>query len=111
MRLRKLLNNSDGWFLGEADSSPFTLKGDFGMLTIRQYLRTLDKRVLQKLFNMTKLTPEELQLVTYAFIDKHKVEKSCRMLNISKTKYHSTLNEALIKLEYQLITLDKLRTI
>lgn len=80
------------------------------MLTTRQYLRTLDKRVLKELFELSDLTPEELQLVTYAFIDKFLVAKSCICLNMSKTKYHSCLNGALIKIDFQLKSLDKLRT-
>ena len=72
------------------------------MPTTRQYLRTLDKAKLREIFGKARLTPEENNLVTYAFIGKYRVAKSCELLNISKTKYHSMLNEALIKIEFQL---------
>lgn len=40
------------------------------MLTVRQYLRTLDKETLDKLFKITNLTEDEYWLLRYAFIEK-----------------------------------------
>ena len=81
------------------------------MLTTRQYLRQLDKTTLTKLFKIAELSEDEHWLVTYAFIEQRMRENTCIKLNISKTKYHTMLNEALIKLEYTINSLDKVRTL
>ena len=80
------------------------------MLTTRQYLRQLDKKTLEKLFKIANLSDMEYWLVTYAFIQKRMVENTCAKLSIQKTKYHTLLNEALIKVEYKLRDLDKIRS-
>ena len=79
-------------------------------MTIRQYLRSLNKPALQELFSQIDLTEDELKLLTYAFIRKEKVEYICDKLFMSKSKYHSLLNRLLIKLEYTIRNLDRLHT-
>lgn len=79
-------------------------------MTIRQYLRSLNKPELYKIFNQTDLTDTELKLLTYAFIRKEKVDYICDKLFMSKSKYHSLLNRLLVKLEYTIRSLDKLHT-
>lgn len=79
-------------------------------LTLRQYLRTLDKDTLKKLFQNDNLTDYDKEILTKCFIDNFMVAKTCSILHISKTKYHYSLNEALIKLQYSLNDLDKLHT-
>lgn len=81
------------------------------MLTIRQYLRSLDKETLKKLFKISELEEEEYWLLYYAFIEKRMRENTCAKLNIRTTKYHSLLNEALIKVDYTIKSLDKIRTL
>ena len=81
------------------------------MLTTRQYLRQLDKETLRKLFELSDLTDTEYWLLTYAFIQKRMRENTCYKLNIGTTKYSTMLNEALIKVEYKIKELDKLRTL
>ena len=78
------------------------------MLTIRQYLRTLDKQTLYKLFEISDITEDEYWLLRYAFIEKRMRENICMKLNISSTKYANMLNIALIKIEYKIKELDKL---
>lgn len=68
------------------------------MLTTRQYLRTLSKDELYKIFQNSDLSETEYKLMCFAFIDKFLREKTCLKLHIQKTKYHSILNEALIKI-------------
>jgi hypothetical protein len=80
------------------------------MLTVRQYLRTLDKETLYKLFEISDLTEDEYWLLRYAFIEKRMRENTCMKLNIGSTKYATMLNIALIKVEYKIKELDKLRT-
>lgn len=79
-------------------------------LTTRQYLRTLDKPTLRKLFKQCDLSENEYWLLIYAFVEERMVENTCAKLSIGKTKYHSMLNEALIKAEYKIKELDKLRS-
>lgn len=81
------------------------------MLTIRQYLRNLDKETLKKLFKISELKEDEYWLLYYAFIEKRMRENTCAKLNIRTTKYHSLLNEALIKVDYTIKLLDKIRTL
>jgi hypothetical protein len=81
------------------------------MLTTRQYLRNLDKETLKKLFVVAQLPELEYWLVYYTFIDKKLRANVCRKLNIGSTKYATTLNEALIKIEYTINNLDKLRNL
>lgn len=81
------------------------------MLTIRQYLRTLDNSTLDKLFKISDLNEDEYWLCRYAFIEKRMRENTCAKLNIGTTKYHSILNGALIKLNYTIKNLDKIRTL
>lgn len=81
------------------------------MLTTRQYLKNLDKQTLKKLFEIAELSEDEYWLLYYAFIEKRMRENTCAKLNIGTTKYHSLLNEALIKIEYTIRSLDKIRTL
>ena len=55
------------------------------MLTIRQYLRTLDKATLDKLFKISELSEDEYWLCRYAFIEKRMRENICAKLNIRTT--------------------------
>lgn len=80
------------------------------MTTTRQYLRSLDKATLRKLFKICNLPEIEYWLLIYAFVEERLVENTCAKLAIGKTKYHSMLNEALIKVEFKIQELDKLRT-
>ena len=80
-------------------------------LTTRQYLRTLDKPTLRKLFQQCNLSESEYWLLIYAFVEERMVENTCAKLSIGKTKYHSMLNEALIKVEFTIKELDKIRTL
>lgn len=81
------------------------------MLTTRQYLKRLDKPTLRKLFKIANLSKTEYWLLIYTFVEERMRENTCAKLAIGKTKYHSMLNEALIKVEYKIQELDKLRTI
>lgn len=88
-------------------------------LTTRQYLRNLGKcgelDKLRKLFKMSNLSETEYWLLYYAFIDNNGKgrmrENTCMKLNIRTTKYATLLNEALIKVEYTIHNLDKIRTL
>ena len=79
------------------------------MLTIRQYLKQLDKPTLYKLFDLAELSDEEHWIVIYAYIEKRMRENTCAKLNIGTTKYSTLLNQALIKLEYTIKNLEKIR--
>ena len=81
------------------------------MLTTRQYLRNLEPATLRKLFELSKLKDDEYWLLSYAFIKKRMVENTCAKLHIQKTKYHTMLNEALIKVDYTINNLDKIRSL
>lgn len=81
------------------------------MITTRQYLKQLDKRMLRKLFKLCDLTEQEYWLVIYAFVEERMRDNTCLKLNIGKTKYHTMLNEALIKIEHTINHLDKIRTL
>lgn len=81
------------------------------MLTIRQYLRTLDKETLNKLFKICDLEEDEYWLLRYAFVEKRMRQNICMKLNIGSTKYATMLNIALIKVEFKIRELDKLRTL
>ena len=82
------------------------------MLTTRQYLRNLDKETLKKLFKIcTFLNEDEYWVLYYAFVEKRMRENTCMKLSIGTTKYNTLLNEALIKVEFTIKQLDKIRTI
>ena len=81
------------------------------MLTIKQYLKSLDKPTLRKLFKLAKLNEDEYWLLIYAYVEERMRENTCMKLNIGKTKYHTILNEALIKVNYTINELDKVRTL
>lgn len=89
------------------------------MITTRQYLRFYSKdkdcRIkLRKLFNTAlengSITEQEYWVLIYAYAERRMVENTCAKLYIQKTKYHSILNQALIKIEHIINNLDKLRT-
>lgn len=80
-------------------------------LTVRQYLRNLDKPTLRKLFDLADLTEEEKWLLIYAFVERRMVENTCYKLGISKGTYHNKLNVALIKVHYTIKELDKIYTL
>lgn len=52
------------------------------MLTVRQYLRSLDKETLNKLFKISDLAEDEYWLLHYAFVEKRMRENTCMKLNI-----------------------------
>lgn len=80
-------------------------------LTTKQYLRSLDKPTLRKLFKLATLSEEEYWLLIYAFVEERMRENTCMKLNIRTTKYATLLNEALIKVDYTINSLDKIRTL
>lgn len=79
------------------------------MLTIRQYLRTLPKEELYKIFKNADLSEIEYKLVCFSFIYKYLRDKTCLKLHVQKTKYHSILNSALIKIDFTLKNNEKVR--
>lgn len=81
------------------------------MISTKKYLKSLDKVQLRKLFNLTKLTELEKWILIYAFVEERYVENVCMRLSIGRTKYHTTLNEALIKIEIKIQELDKIRSL
>jgi hypothetical protein len=81
------------------------------MLTTKQYLKKLDKPTLRKLFKLAELSEDEYWLVIYAFVEERMRENTCMKLNIGKTKYNTMLTTALIKIEYTIKQLDKIRTL
>lgn len=81
------------------------------MQTTRQYLRNLDKSVLRKLFKLCNLSETEYWLLIYAFVEERMRENTCAKLNIRTTKYATMLNEALVKVEFTINNLDKIRTL
>ena len=85
------------------------------MLTPRQYLRQLkrqnEEETIMKLLELSNLTETEYWLMYYAFIKGRMVENTCAKLHIQKTKYHTMLNEALIKVEFTIDRLDKIRSL
>lgn len=89
------------------------------MITIRQYLRFYSKDkdgrvMLRKLFKFARehndITEFDYWILIYAFAECRMVENTCRKLNIQHTKYATALNEALIRIEYTVNKLDKIRT-
>ena len=89
------------------------------MLTTRQYLRiigqdTQGKIKLEKLFYIAKeeynLSDDEYWLLKYVFIQDRMRDNICAKLHIGRTKFSTMLNEALIKIEYTIRDLDKIRT-
>jgi len=80
-------------------------------ITTRQYLRKLEKPVLRKLFKIADLTETEYWLIIYAYVEERMRENTCAKLAIGKSKYHSIMNEALIKIDYTIKNLDKIRTL
>jgi hypothetical protein len=90
------------------------------VITTRQYLRHIakekdGKEKLRKLFEIAKdrycLNDSEYWLLIYCFVQDRMRENICARLNIGTTKYASMLNEALIKIEYTIRDLDKIRTL
>ena len=81
------------------------------MLNTKQYLKTLDRETLKKLLKIAELQEDEYWLLYYAFVEKRMRENTCFKLNISLRKYHTMLNEALIRVEYTIRSLDKVRTL
>ena len=81
------------------------------MQSTRQYLRNLSKDTIIKLLKLSNLTENEYWLLKYAFAEKRMRENICEKLHISKTKYHTMMNEALIKVDLTINSLDKVRTL
>ena len=79
------------------------------MLTTRQYLKTLDRVQLRRLFEQCDLTENERWLLIYAFVEKRLRENTCSKLGISSRQYHYLLNIALCKVEIKIKELDKIR--
>ena len=81
------------------------------MIPTKQYLKQLEKPTLRKLFKLANLTEQEYWLVIYAFVEERMRDNTCMKLHIGRTKYHTMLNEALIKIEHTINQLDKIRTL
>lgn len=84
------------------------------MLSTRQYLRQLKKqkeeKTLLKLFELSGLSEIEYWLMYYAFVKGRMVENTCSKLGMSKTLYHTTMNIALVKVDYTIKKIEKIRT-
>ncbi len=80
-------------------------------LSTRQYLKSLDKVTLRKLLKICDLSETEYWLLIYAFVEERMRENTCAKLSIGKSKYHTMINEALIKVDYKIKELDKIRTL
>lgn len=89
------------------------------MNTTKQLLKCLAKNketlVLRDILEKSNLTELEYWVLYYAFIDGNgqgrMVENTCNKLGIGKSKYHTTLNEGLIKVDYTIKNEFKLRII
>lgn len=91
------------------------------MITVRQYLRFYSKdndgRIkLRKLFQIARdegdITETEYWLLVYTYADCRIMrDNTCAKLNMSSTKYATSLNEALIKIDTTINKLDKLRNL
>ena len=90
------------------------------MITTRQLLRFYSKDkdgrvILRKLFKMARdennITDTEYWLLIYMFAECRMRENICAKLNMSSTKLATSLNEALIKIDYTINKLDKLRNL
>lgn len=91
------------------------------MITTRQYLRFYSKDndgrvILRKLFQLAKdegtITEIEYWVLIYTYADCRMMgDNTCAKLNMSSTKLATTLNEALIKIDFTINKLDKLRNL
>lgn len=91
------------------------------MITTRQYLRFYSKDndgriILRKLFQMAReektITEIEYWVLIYTYADCRIMrDNTCAKLNMSSTKLATTLNEALIKIDFTINKLDKLRNL
>ena len=79
-------------------------------LTLRQYLRLLDRETQDKLFKISHLSDEQYWVLYYSFVKGRMVENTCAKLNISKSTYHNIMNVALAKVEMTLKDLNKIQT-
>lgn len=90
------------------------------MITTRQLLKFYSKDkdgrvILRKLFKMARdegnINDTEYWLLIYMFAECRMRENTCAKLNMSSTKLATTLNEALIKIDFTINKLDKLRNL
>ena len=88
------------------------------MITIRQYLRFYSKDkdgrvILRKLFKIAKenkdITDFDYWILYFSYVECNMVENTCAKLNIQHTKYATSLNEALIRIEHTINKFDKIR--
>ena len=88
------------------------------MQDVRQYLRNYSKTkegriILRKLFNIAlenqDITEDDYWILIYAYAECRMRENTCAKLHIRTTKYNSMLNEALIKINFTINKLDKIR--
>ena len=79
-------------------------------LTLKQYLKQLDKQTLKKIFDEAELTELEYWLLTYAYIEHRMVFNTCAKLNISEATYHVKQNLALIKVNFIIQKYNKLQS-
>lgn len=90
------------------------------MVSVREYLRNYSKTkegrdTLRKLFRFglenADINEQDFWLLIYAYVEGRMRENTCMKLNIRLTKYNSMLNEALIKINFTINKLDKIRTL
>lgn len=79
-------------------------------LTLKQYLKQLDKDTLKKIFDEADLTELEYWLLTYAYIEHRMVLNTCAKLNISEATYHVKQIQALIKINPIIQKYNKLQS-
>lgn len=79
------------------------------MLTIKRFLRQLNKTALINIFNQAELSNDEFQLVKCAYIEKRMRDSTYIKMSIGRTKYNTMLNSALIKIKIAINNMNKVR--
>lgn len=90
------------------------------MIETRQYLRNYSKTkdgriILRKLFKIAldngEINENDYWLLIYTYAEGRMRENICAKLNMRTTKYSTDLNMALIRINYTINHLDKIRTL
>lgn len=90
------------------------------VINTREYLRNYSKTAegrdkLKKLFRIAldngDINEENFWILIFAYVERRMRESTCIKLSVQPTKYNNMLNEALIKINFTINQLDKVRTL
>lgn len=80
------------------------------MKYVKRYLKSknLSSATKRKIFEYPDLDNDERTVLIETYVKGEKVEHTCGLISVGKTKYYDILKSALLKIRYKIKEMDKI---